>query len=607
MPTVTIVYQQNETTVQTPSGTLILDVLRAQNIPISAPCGRGKCGKCRVQLTAGGQTDTVLACVTEITQDCTVEVAASEGGHIAGGEENADGFSHGDFSGSGRHGRHGHPHGDAEGEYHGHHGLHGDDNDAYHDHHGPHGDGNDAYHGHHGPHGRHGHPGRGGRPYGDAAEFHHRSRPEGHPGAHGSGTDINAAAGCGAAVDLGTTTVVIELYSLSRRPPHPIGVISDWNAQLSYGSDVITRVQYIMTHADGLDVLSERIRGQIADLTRSLCEQHQIPFSEVKQISVAGNTIMQHIFAGIDPSSIAAAPYTPQTLFTDDTPMHFAEFPDADVFFSPCVSGYVGGDITSGLLSSGLLHHPGCALFLDIGTNGEMALCENGQFLCCSVASGPAFEGAEITCGMRSVPGAVSRVTQDGPAFSIDIISNAEPLGICGSGLIDLLAVLLKAEIIDETGRLLPPDEAPKALAQYLTEDENGNGIFHLTDGISFTAADVRMLQLAKAAVAAGIDILLKEAGKTTSDIDTLYLAGGFGTYLNPENAASIGMIPQELAAKTKGLGNSSLAGMRICLIRPQRRGELMEIQRRCRYLELSGNPDFNDLYIDHLSFDTEE
>ena len=413
--------------------------------------------------------------------------------------------------------------------------------------------------------------------------------------------------GYGAAVDLGTTTVVVQLFSLSTGNRRPLDTAAEWNAQAAWGADVITRTQHIMTHPDGLEVLSGTIRRQVFDMAAALCARNGADPAELTEMTVAGNTIMQHIFAGIDPSPIAAAPYTPVTLFLEGEARHFPESPGTAVTFSPCVAGYVGGDITAGLLSAELLQEPGLSLFLDIGTNGEMALCENGQFLCCSVASGPAFEGGEISCGMTSSPGAVSHVRREGDRFALEVIGDAEPAGLCGSGLIDLLAVLLECGVVDETGRLLPPDEVPDGMVPFVTEDENGNGIFHLTKDVTFTAGDVRKLQLAKAAVAAGIEILLSDAGRTGEEVETLFLAGGFGANLNPDSAARIGMIPEALADKIFCVGNSSLSGMRQCLLAPKRREMLLEVQRRCRYLELSGSDAFSDAFIDHIGFGDDE
>ena len=297
---------------------------------------------------------------------------------------------------------------------------------------------------------------------------------------------------------------------------------SGWNAQAPYGADVISRIQYTLEKPDGLPELSRRIREQIwALVSDALARSGRTP-GTLREITLAGNTVMQHLFAGYSVRGIAAAPFRPETLFAapGDETLH-----GVPVHFAPCVAGYVGGDITAGLLAAGLAELPGENLFLDIGTNGEMALGGRGGFVCCAVASGPAFEGAGITCGMPGVDGAISRVRYD-RGFLYDVIGGGEPKGLCGSGLLDLTAVLLRLGVIAPGGRLLPPEDAPMPLRRYLTRDDDGNGRFHLTPEVSLTAADVRNLQLAKAAVAAGIRVLLQQRGIAPEQVDGVYLAG---------------------------------------------------------------------------------
>ena len=408
---------------------------------------------------------------------------------------------------------------------------------------------------------------------------------------------VQAREGLGAAVDIGTTTVAVKLFDL--RDGRELGVKSAWNAQAPYGADVITRCQFIMEHEDGLERLSGLIREQVFRMAEELSRG-----AKIDEFFLAGNTVMEHIFMGLSPVSIAAAPFRPLSLF--DSGEAFRE-KDAALFCAPCVAGYVGGDITAGLLASGLFEKDECSLFLDVGTNGEMALGGRDGFLCCAVASGPAFEGAGISCGMASADGAVSRVrwARGGPDFQV--IGGGEAKGICGSGLLDLLAMLLELGIVDETGRLLPPDEAPAGFDRWLSEDENGNGVFHLTDSVYLSAADVRQLQLAKAAVAAGIAVLTETAGISPEKVDRLYLAGGFGVHLDPHSAAAIGMLPDCLKDKTVSIGNSALAGAAQALLDGEKRDQLLKIKEKCQYLELSGNQAFNRLYPEHMLFGEED
>lgn len=593
MITLSIICNGNFRELQVQPGDNLLTILQRADIPVHAPCGgQGHCKKCRVKLTEGDVTRTVLACMTEITRDCTVDVPEMSGGviSVSGGRDQTSNIS------SRAPANHTEPAASSAPP---------DSNDT-------------------------------------AASSVSADSVDSAASSVSIDTaassvstdsadhiDFSAAkrSGYGLAVDLGTTTVVAALYSLSGITDGytPLGIKAEWNAQTAYGADVISRAQYCMDHPDGLQTLSGVIRRQIFSIAGQLCMDADIAFTDISETVVAGNTIMQHLFVGLDPSSIAVAPFTPSTLFEDGRSYHFPECPNAAVTFLPCVAGYVGGDITAGLLSGRLMDESGLALFLDIGTNGEMALWDGTQFYCCSVASGPAFEGAEITCGMSSTPGAINHVSYQDGHFQLQIIGEStddeaadgkaaffsnfekhsrDAKGLCGSGLIDLLAVLLDLEIVDESGWLLPPDEAEDDFVSYLSEDENGNGIFHLTPKVVFTAADVRKLQLAKAAVAAGIEILLKTSGHTVDEVETLFLAGGFGDNLNPENAAKIGMIPAELTDRIFCLGNSSLDGARQLLLSPSRLKDLNNIQQHCRYIELSGSADFSEAFIEHMGFE---
>ena len=370
--------------------------------------------------------------------------------------------------------------------------------------------------------------------------------------------------GLGAAVDLGTTTVALRLFD--RADGKLLAQAQDWNAQAPYGADVISRIQHTMEASDGLGELSRCIRAQTETLLGQTLSAAGRKLDEVKELVIAGNTVMQHIFDGREVASIARAPFQPETLFEDGAGELLSGIP---VQFAPCVAGYVGGDITAGLLADGLFVQPELRLFLDIGTNGEMALGNESGALCCAVASGPAFEGA----------------------------------GICGSGLIDLVAVLLERGVIDESGRLLPPQDAPEDMRRYLTENGQGNGVFHLTKAVSLTARDVRNLQLAKAAVAGGIRVLLEQRGVTADDIASVELAGGFGNYLSPENVVRIGMLPRACLSKIRPLGNAALAGASMLALDGENWRKLAEIPEKCRYLELSGRDDFSRAFTDSLTF----
>ena len=391
--------------------------------------------------------------------------------------------------------------------------------------------------------------------------------------------------GLGAAVDLGTTTVAVKLYDLADGAY--LGTETAWNVQKAFGADVISRIGCCIERSDGLALLGDAVRGQIREMLQALCKKSGRFYGEILEIFLAGNTVMQHIFADLSPASIASAPFTPLSLFVGNAPYDFDGIP---VYLSPCVAGYVGGDITAGLLSTKLHEKKGKSLFLDVGTNGEMALGGQDGFVCCAVASGPAFEGAGIECGMNASFGAIHKVELTDGGLTYEVLGGGEAEGICGSGLLDLVACLLDLGYLDESG--------------CLAEDEHGEAVFYLTDKVYITQKDVRQLQLAKAAVAAGIQRLMHSEHVTFADIDALYLAGGFGNRLNPASAVRIGMLPRELL--TVPCGNSALAGAEAALLDPAARDTLREIKAKCRYLELSSDAAFNDLFIEEMSFPEE-
>ena len=415
---------------------------------------------------------------------------------------------------------------------------------------------------------------------------------------------ITPRPGLGLAVDIGTTTVVAHLYDL--QTGERLGTRSGMNCQRPYGADVISRIGYTMNNSDGLERLSRVIREQVAGHLTDLCAVADRGEDEVKQVAVAANTVMEHLYDGLDPASIAAAPFTPLSLFGDERGGAAVGLSETcAVYLAPALAGYVGGDITAGMLACGASKAEKPVLFLDVGTNGEMALGSADEgFLCCATAAGPAFEGAAISQGMAAGDGAISAVAWDGTSLQLTVLGGGEAAGICGSGLVDALAVMLELGAVDETGRLLPPDEAPDEVLPYLTEDEEENVSFRLTDTVSITAADVRQLQLAKAAIAAGIQTLLAEAGLSEDGVDTLYLAGGFGNYIRKESAAAIGLLPASMLERIVGVGNAAGQGAAAVLRSEQARAELDRLPQSCRYLELSGHKKFNEFYIECMMFE---
>ena len=448
------------------------------------------------------------------------------------------------------------------------------------------------------------------------------------------------------ACDIGTTTVVCHL--LDRLSGKRLATVSRPNAQKVFGADVISRIQASMEGK--LEQECACIRGQLEEMKQELLSrtdvdktsggEYTIPARDADlsenanktpddsellnqdmpvDWAIAGNTVMCHILAGIAPDSIGRAPYQPQTLFGNAWNL------GERFYIAPAVAGYVGGDIMADVLSTRMWKNKKPTLLLDIGTNGEMILALGEKLICCATAAGPAFEGAQIAMGMPACKGAISRVwyekdANDKRRIQIRRIEGEsgtmlcrdqsesgaddkeKSLGICGSGLIDAIAVFLELGIIDETGCFAEPEELEESLAKGFAEADEGMR-FYLDDRVYISQADIRQVQLAKAAIAAGIKVLLKEAKITEEDIDELLLAGGFGTFLNPGSAARIGLIPQALLDRTIAVGNAAGEGAVSAAISQKARQDLAEIAGRTSYIELSMHSDFSDYYMEEMYF----
>jgi len=412
----------------------------------------------------------------------------------------------------------------------------------------------------------------------------------------------NREGGFGVAVDIGTTTVVTYLINLSNG--ECLAVCGDRNKQYSFGADVISRIDY-----SGIPKNAERLHRIICDQIESMIidmkEKTNTTDDRIKMVVIAGNNTMELLFAGISPEPLAEYPFISPDLFGHDIPSPFHRINPQRVFLIDSIQSFVGGDITAAILASQVHKDEHMSLLLDIGTNGEMVLGNQKEMVCCAAAAGPAFEGADITCGMPGLDGAIDSVTLDQEGkLHFSTIGDKKPIGICGSGLIDLLAVLVSNGTVDETGRLLPPDEAPKEMTLLLEETEKGV-IMNLTDtGIYMTSEDIRKLQLAKAAIRAGIETLIAETGIKVSDIQRFYLAGGFGCHINPESAAKIGLFPTELLNKVKMIGNGAAEGAFRVTCSSEQEKELTEIISKCQYIDLSTNSIWRDQYIENMIFE---
>ena len=377
----------------------------------------------------------------------------------------------------------------------------------------------------------------------------------------------------GAAVDIGTTTLALKLYDL--KTGALLARDGTMNPQRSIAADVMGRIGAAM---DGhLLRLRKLVTDSIGDLLENACRQAEISREQVESCVVTGNTTMLYLLTGRDPACLSAAPFLADCLFD-----RMDRLLDIPVYYPPCMNAFVGADITCAVLDSGMHRHPETALLCDIGTNGELALWKDGTLYVTSTAAGPAFEGAGISCGCGSIPGAIDRVwTENGQTF-VHTIGEKPAVGLCGSGLVDAVAAFLETGAIDETGAV---------------EEES----LPLTEGVALLPKDIRAVQLAKGAIAAGIRTLLELAAISPEEIDTLYLAGGFGSHLRVASAAAIGLIPRELENRVIVLGNAALSGASRMLLNREEMLEARALALNAKHVNLGGNSRFNAHFIDAM------
>ncbi len=415
----------------------------------------------------------------------------------------------------------------------------------------------------------------------------------------------------GAAVDIGTTTLVLYLVDLGAG--RIVSVASMLNPQGAFGADVISRIDLASSSREGLALLGARVTAAVAGLLDSACASAGVAGDRVYGFLFAGNTTMLHLLLGVPPTHIAAAPFTPAFLRSKELPaaeLGLGGNARATAITIPGISGYVGADITAAVLASGMTGGKQLCCLIDIGTNGEIVLGNSDSLVCCSTAAGPAFEGAQLRCGIGGVGGAVNAVVLGDVGLELTTIADEPPAGLCGSGVADILAILLEAGIVDETGRFAERSELagspaagiPAALLERIVTLD-GQPAFVVADQIVLTQKDVREIQLAKAAIAAGIRTLMAHEGVTASQIRTLYVAGGFGSYLRKESAAAIGLIPRELVGKTEVIGNGAGKGAVMGLISRTHWTALADISRKARYLELSSSAAFQEAYVEEMIF----
>ncbi|MFZ0384447.1 MAG: ASKHA domain-containing protein [Solirubrobacteraceae bacterium] len=415
------------------------------------------------------------------------------------------------------------------------------------------------------------------------------------------------------AFDLGTTTVVATLLDLDNG--QPAAVRSMLNRQQPYGADVITRISATMMDSGALQALRDRAHETLAELTGEVLAEADVAPREVYEITVCGNVTMMQLALGIDPEPLSMAPFV--VAAHELPPVKALDFgvdihPRAPAFVFPSLGAYVGGDIVAGMLASGLTRDRRLRLYIDVGTNSEMALGSVDRVLATAAPAGPAFEAAQIRCGMRAADGAIEGVKIGADDLTLEVIGDCEPVGMCGSGLVDAVAELVQCGLLDRSGRFIPDEDAQEqfpALASRLTKIGEER-VFVLqwrgddpADSVFLSQRDVRELQFAKASIATGWDILLRELGVDASEISQVLLAGSFGAYLTPLSAVRIGLVPRMALPRIVSAGNVAGEGAKIAALSLRERAEAESILREVEYVELSGRADFNDLFIDQLAF----
>ncbi len=391
----------------------------------------------------------------------------------------------------------------------------------------------------------------------------------------------------GVAIDIGTTTMVFYIVNLLLGSV--VDIVTMVNPQSRYGADVISRINHGHQSPKNLADLQIPLIDSINSVIQGYCTRSDVLSNDFVKISVVGNTTMLHNLLGVDAISIALAPFTPKftaAQFIEAHKLGIDINPKGTVVLSPSLSGYVGADILAGLASVDPEKLKGNFLFIDIGTNGEMVLVTPEKILACATAAGPAFEGANISCGMGAFPGAISEFHGE----NMKVIGNTVPKGVCGSGLIDIVAYMLKTSLLSPEGNI----SGEYLLYKAAREEEN----------VTITQQDIREVQLAKAAVYAGISRLLALAGKSMDDLDHVLLAGGFGNYLNISNAVAIGLLPDLPLSKFIHIGNSAGSGAVLALKSEQFVEQIEKMKEQIKYVELSSDPGFPLEFAMSMNFD---
>ncbi len=418
----------------------------------------------------------------------------------------------------------------------------------------------------------------------------------------------------GVAVDVGTTTVVAHLIDLNTS--EILATDATYNSQITFGEDVISRLIYAKNEVGGRERVHESIIGDINGLINNTVSAAGVAIQDITSLTFAGNTTMTHFLLDLDSSNIRREPYIPAA--THIPPGRAIEVgiqinPRGIIYAVPSVSSYVGGDIVSGVLASGIYRTPQLSMLIDIGTNGEIVVGNSDWLMCCSASAGPAFEGGEVKFGMRATHGAVEKVKvlEGGEKVEMVVIADEPPRGICGSGLIDVISELRRAGVLDRGAEFAAPgycsrlrvdDGAKEFVLAYADETAIGRDIV-------ITQADINNLVRSKAAVYAGASVLLHSLDLKFSDLEQLFIAGGFGNYLDLEGSISIGLLPDIPLERVKFIGNSSVTGAKVALLSREALDEVEKIARKMTYIDLSSNNLFMDeyssaLFLPHTNLD---
>jgi uncharacterized 2Fe-2S/4Fe-4S cluster protein (DUF4445 family) len=420
-------------------------------------------------------------------------------------------------------------------------------------------------------------------------------------------------------VDIGTTTLVTALVDL--KTGKTVASESALNPQAAYAQDVLGRIHFA-AQEDGLATLYQAFSDALETMIHALTQKTGVSREHIYEAVYSGNTTMLHLACKVDPASLGQFPYTPKLTGGEHRSaenLHISPF--GLIWLPPVISAYVGADISSGILASRLDARKGSTIFIDIGTNGEMVLARDGVLAASSTAAGPAFEGMNISCGMRASRGAIEAFSIDGEAYSYEVIGSnpelisGEPItGICGSGLLDIAGELVRVGLIGKNGRFINPEKGNYggALARSMRPlpevplqegTSQGKSAFFITDEVYLAQKDIRQIQLAKGAIRCGIEMLLARFGMTPGDVDAVEIAGSFGYHLKESSLLNIGLLPPEFAGKVAFVGNTSLIGGIALLMNTEFRSRIQALVRRVDPVELSNDSTFERTFIQFLSF----